>query len=140
MGATSYSDTLQAMGGLGTFVWTMVSGSLPANLTLDTTGVISGTLDEEGTFQFVINATSGPMSAEDTVSLTVTRPSLVLQNVVNALLKNDDSLSGDEKRFLDLIGNRNGRFDIGDFRAHLEETGVIGDVAPTAAEKGGEDE
>jgi hypothetical protein len=39
-------------------------------------------------------------------------------------------LSEDELRFLDLIGNRNGGFDIGDFRAYLQDAGLVADVVP----------
>jgi hypothetical protein len=40
---TAYSQTLTASGGTAPYTWTIVSGTLPAGLTLSTRGVISGT-------------------------------------------------------------------------------------------------
>jgi hypothetical protein len=40
------------------------------------------------------------------------------------------TLTPEEERFLDLIGNNNGSFDIGDFRAFLQDIGVVTDVVP----------
>lgn len=131
MGSTAYADTLQATGGTGTFTWTLVSGALPAGLTLDmNTGVVAGTLDEDGDFSFDVRATSSSVFAEGTVTMTVTRPTLAQGDVVDELLDVANSLTADEERFLDLIGNNNGQFDIGDFRAYLQDTGVIADIVP----------
>ena len=50
-----YSEPVQATGGSGARIWTIISGSLPAGLTLDpTTGLISGTPTEEGTSSFTV--------------------------------------------------------------------------------------
>jgi hypothetical protein len=49
IGAT-YSVTLQATGGAGSYVWSLKSGSLPAGLSLSTSGIISGTPNASGTF------------------------------------------------------------------------------------------
>lgn len=38
-----YRETLEARGGIGPLFWSLASGSLPAGLALDTTGVIAGT-------------------------------------------------------------------------------------------------
>jgi hypothetical protein len=130
MGA-AYLDTLMASGGSGSYTWSLVGGdALPAGLNLAASGVISGAPEEDGSFQLVFQAVSGALSSEDTVTLTVTRPSLLLSNVINHLLGPIPTLTGDEENFLDIIGNNNGRFDIGDFRAYLQDTGVVTDVVP----------
>ncbi|MGD8868507.1 MAG: M6 family metalloprotease domain-containing protein [Gemmatimonadales bacterium] len=133
MGAGGYADTLIATGGLGSYTWSLVEGALPTGLSLDgASGSISGTAVEDGSFEIVVQAVSGALSARDTVNLTVTRPILALNAVVDQLLGTAVSLTPDERRFLDLIGNENGRFDIGDFRAFLQESGIS--VAPVLAD------
>ncbi len=50
---SAYSQTLSATGGTAPYVWSVLSGSLPAGLTLSSTGLISGTptLQESSTFK-----------------------------------------------------------------------------------------
>ena len=52
----SYSATLQASGGTGTRTWTLASGSgpLPDDLTLSSSGVISGTPTVDASFDFTV--------------------------------------------------------------------------------------
>ena len=54
-----YSQTLQAEGGDGNYTWTIDSGTLPAGLSLSTSGVISGTPTELSTNTFTIRVTDG---------------------------------------------------------------------------------
>ncbi|NIN72666.1 MAG: M6 family metalloprotease domain-containing protein [Gemmatimonadetes bacterium] len=125
MGA-SYADTLEATGGTGGYTWARTGGdNIPAGLVLDSaSGAISGAPEEEGTFEIVCEAVSGALSSTDTVTVIVTRPDLLLDNVVHHLLSPVQVLSEDEQRYLDIIGNKNGAFDIGDFRAYLQYTGA----------------
>jgi immune inhibitor A len=126
MGA-GYADTLEATGGTGGYTWTRTGGdNLPAGLALDpATGAISGAPEEEGGFEIEYEAISGALSTSDTVTIVVTRPSLLLDNVVNHLLSPVRVLSEDEERYLDIIGNQNDQFDIGDLRAYLQSIGMI---------------
>jgi hypothetical protein len=55
--------------------------------------------------------------------------SLALDDVTGELLGAADMLTADELEFLDGLGNNNGRFDVGDFRAYLLATGQIGGPA-----------
>ena len=70
-----YSTTLQATGGTPTYNWSIVSGQLPAGLSLAvTTGVISGTPTAGGTYSFTVQVTDSGSSPESTtkpLSLTV---------------------------------------------------------------------
>ncbi|MCH6553674.1 MAG: putative Ig domain-containing protein, partial [Acidobacteria bacterium] len=52
----SYSATLQASGGTGARTWSLASGSgpLPDDLTLSSSGVISGTPTVDATFNFTV--------------------------------------------------------------------------------------
>jgi hypothetical protein len=128
MGA-AYNDTLVASGGAGGYTWSHVGGdALPAGLTLNPSGALSGVPEVDGSFSLTFRAESGAISDQSTVALTVTRPNLLLDNVVNQLLSPIAVLSAEELRFLDLIGNDNGSFDIGDFRAYLQDSGLVADI------------
>jgi immune inhibitor A len=52
-------------------------------------------------------------------------PAVALDGMVDQLLGVANVLSADDKRFLDLSGNRNNRFDVGDFLAWLEASGQV---------------
>jgi M6 family metalloprotease-like protein len=137
MGA-HYVDTLSASGGNELFTWSRVGGdALPPALELDpTSGKISGTLESSGSFRVVFQAVSGALSAEDTVTLNVDRPSLPVDDVVAQLLSPADVLTAAELHYLDLVGNGDGDFDIGDFRAYLQEAGLTADIATALLEAG----
>lgn len=50
----AYNFQLQATGGSGNYVWSLVSGTMPAGLTLSAAGLISGTPTVSGTFNLTI--------------------------------------------------------------------------------------
>lgn len=55
----AYSQTLTASGGGGgSYIFGLESGSLPSGITLSTSGLISGTTSQEGTFNFAIRVTA----------------------------------------------------------------------------------
>lgn len=55
---SSYSQTVSASGGIGSYTYSVTGGSLPSGLSLNSnTGEISGTPDTAGTFSFTITAT-----------------------------------------------------------------------------------
>jgi len=75
---TAYSATLQASGGAGTFTWSLASGSsLPAGLSLSSSGTISGTPTAAATTTFTVKVTDssgaqgGAASATQKLSLTI---------------------------------------------------------------------
>jgi M6 family metalloprotease-like protein len=89
-------------------------------------------------------------AAGDTLTLTMTKPYDIyanftttvpvdLPNAVNEILTAGPGLNTTQKTFLDQIGNNNGGFDLGDFLAYLQLTGVTasppvtGRVAATPA-------
>src|SRR4030095_13874416 len=70
-----YNQTLTAGGGVSPVQWTLLSGSLPAGLTLSTGGVISGTPTGTGTANFTVRVTdSSSQTAQATLSITITTP------------------------------------------------------------------
>lgn len=125
MGA-DYADTL-AVSNLGvTPTWSVAEGALPPGLTLDgSTGVVSGIPSETGVFTFLVRAEAAALAGERFYTILVVAPTLVAADVADAVLGVGGLLSESELRYVDLLGNRNGMLDIGDFRAFLQATGVI---------------
>ncbi len=120
----SFSHTLTASGGTGATTWAVASGALPDGLTLSTAGLISGIPSKTGSFSANVRATSGSQTADGTVSLTVTAPALVAADVVSQILGTRQPLSADDLKYLDLLGNHSGGFDVGDFLAWVNATGA----------------
>lgn len=110
-------------GGLGNYSWTLANGVLPQGLTMAASGRISGIPEETGSFPFTLRVTSGNQSEDLPVTLTVSAPALTSETVVSVLLGTGGALTTDERRYLDLLGNRNGSFDVGDFLAFIRITG-----------------
>jgi hypothetical protein len=77
---TAYSQNLAATGGDGDLAWNLASGSLPAGLTLSSSGVISGTPTATGTANFTVRVidsdTNLATSDADTQLLTLTVSSI----------------------------------------------------------------
>ena len=59
------------------------------------------------------------------LSMTVERPAVSPGRTANQLLGVVGALTEDQERFLDLIGNRNGRLDVGDYLLFLRDQGNI---------------
>lgn len=68
---TSYSTTLAASGGSGTKSWAITAGSLPAGLSLSSSGVLSGTPTAPGTASFTAKVSAGTASSQRQFSLGV---------------------------------------------------------------------
>ncbi|MCZ6689045.1 MAG: Ig domain-containing protein [Planctomycetota bacterium] len=54
---TPYSFNFVATGGLLPYIWTFQNGTLPAGITLDTIGLLSGTPTGSGTYNFTVRVT-----------------------------------------------------------------------------------
>lgn len=71
---SAYSQSVAATGGLGTYTWSVISGSLPTGLSLNSsTGAITGTPTGYGTSNFTVQATSAGMSDTKALSIAVTQ-------------------------------------------------------------------
>jgi hypothetical protein len=71
---SSYSTALVATGGTGTYAWAVVTGALPAGLSLSGPGTLSGTPTAAGTSTFTVRVTSGTATAQRELSLVVSAP------------------------------------------------------------------
>lgn len=87
---SSYNQTLSASGGSGLYTWSLLSGTLPAGLTLSGNGVISGTPTLAGTSNFTIKASdAGGCSVTQAYSLSIECPAI---SITPALLA--DGITG----------------------------------------------
>ena len=122
MGAT-YADTLRISGGGGVVSWSVTAGALPAGLTLASNGLVAGYPQVTGNFNFTATVVSCS-TASQAFSLSVTAPTLATADVVAQLLGPTAPLTPDQVRYLDLLGNKNNGFDVGDFLAWVKTTGA----------------
>jgi hypothetical protein len=67
---TAYTVTLAASGG-GNITWTVSGGSLPDGVSLSSTGVVSGTPNNPGSYTFTVRVEGGGRSATKQLQLVV---------------------------------------------------------------------
>ncbi len=73
----AYSQTLTVSGGTPPYTWALMSGVLPAGLSLSNTGVVSGTPGGVGTSSFTVGVTDNASAfSSQTFSLTILPSSL----------------------------------------------------------------
>ena len=77
--AKPYSTSLTTSGGEPPYQWSIVSGSLPAGVQLNSsTGTLSGSATQSGVFSFTVRGTDGlSQSAQQALTLDVSRSSVV---------------------------------------------------------------
>lgn len=80
---SAYGTTIAASGGTAPYTFAISAGSLPAGMTLSSSGTLSGTPTAGGTFNFTIRATDasgtpGPFSGTQDYSLSVAAPTITL--------------------------------------------------------------
>lgn len=121
---TQYADQL-TMTGAGSGVFTVAGGRLPKGLSITPNGAISGVPAEAGSFTFTVSVVNGMSFGGRTFTLVVGKPQLAQGDVAAQLLGTGGGLTADQLRFLDLLGNANGRLDVGDVRAWMVDQGVL---------------
>lgn len=130
MGA-QYQHQFVASGGVDTRSWSLVGGTLPQGLSFGASGTVVGRPAQTGTFPLTLQVTSGSQTATEPVQLEVVAPVLAAPEVVSHVVGTSRPLTADQITYLDLLGNRNGRLDVGDFLAWVNATGQA--VAPEVA-------
>lgn len=78
MTGTSYGVQLAAIGGIGSYAWSVLNGALPPGVTLSATGSLAGTPTLDGTFAFTAQVVSGAQTATRGLSLTIAPVPLVI--------------------------------------------------------------
>jgi M6 family metalloprotease-like protein len=129
----AYNTVLSAACGGGNYTWSITSGTVPAGLTFSQGGVLSGWPTDTGTYTFQVSVTDGTQTTGRGMTLHVLEPSLTLQQVLNLEFQGPGPLIDDQQRYLDLQGNRNDTFDIGDLLRWLGRTGQVAPRMPVTA-------
>jgi M6 family metalloprotease-like protein len=129
----SYNTVLSAACGAGTYTWTVTSGTPPPGLALSQGGVLSRWPTDTGTYTFQVSVTDGTQTAVRGMTLHVGEPSLTLQQVASLEFQGPTPANDDQRRYLDLQGNRNNTFDIGDFLRWLGRTGQVAPITSARA-------
>jgi hypothetical protein len=83
----AYSQTLAATGGTTPYIWSLASGTLPAGLSLGTSGTISGTPTQSGQFSFageVSDSSSPAQTASRSFTINVATPGAAQTVTVNS--------------------------------------------------------
>jgi immune inhibitor A len=121
----AYNTVLNAACGAGSYTWTVApgGGAPPPGLTLSQGGVLAGWPTDTGTYTFQVKVTDGTQTVTRGMTVHVVEPTLTLQQVVNLEFQGPVPANDDQTRYLDLQGNNNNTFDIGDFLRWLGRTG-----------------
>ncbi len=81
--AVAYSATLKATGGSPPYRWTLTNGSPPPGITLDPSGVLSGTATQPGPAEFTVNVTDAEKAiATKHLTSTVVAPLVPIPDVL----------------------------------------------------------
>ena len=127
-----YSATLTVTDPTATPTWSIESGELPPGISFDeAAGELGDFPTAGGTYPFTVRAEDGAMFGERVYSIVVVKPNLAANDVANELLGAAGTLPFDEVRYLDLIGNNNGTYDVGDFRAYVIDQGLLNTIRGT---------
>ncbi len=116
--ATSYFLALQVENANLPVTWTLTSGELPDGMSLDPIGRISGAAMERGAFSLAFHVVDGiGLEGDASLDLVVVDPVISIERLASPFLRSGAGLDLNQRTYLDREGNRNGGYDLGDFRA-----------------------
>jgi hypothetical protein len=119
-GGTGHTITLQVDNANQPVSWSLVSGTLPEGMTLLQAGTIVGSPVRRGSHPLTVRVRDAiGLQADLSLTLEVTDPEVPVETLVNPFLLQGGVLPLDLRTFLDNEGNRNGLYDLGDFRAFV---------------------
>ena len=112
--------------------WTLVQGPLPEGLRFGADGRIRGVPLVTGEYEVRIGVVDAiGLTGEIGVRLSILRSQASPELLAAPFLASGEGPTVGQREYLDRQGNRNGRYDVGDFRAHLTATGGGGGRAAT---------
>lgn len=115
---------LEVRGALGAVTWDVVSGSLPAGLSLDPGGEITGVPLETGTFGTRLRVRdSRGLTAEGDFDFEVSAPEISVAVLAGPMLGTTTVPTPGQLDWLDAAGNGDGGYDIGDALLYLRRGG-----------------
>lgn len=104
--------------------WNHIGGTLPPGLAFTSDGHLRGTPTDGGEYRFTIEARIASLADAHEFVVVVGVPAPTRDEVMGTLLRGT-ALTEPERLYLDFIGNRNGRVDLGDVRAWLLQRGLL---------------
>ncbi len=117
-GGTDHAITLQVDNANPPVEWTLVSGTLPEGLVLAPAGTITGAPLRRGSHPMTLRVRDAiGLSAFVSLDLEVTDPDIPVEILASPFLLTEGVLTPELRTYLDNEGNRNGMYDLGDFRA-----------------------
>jgi len=118
--ATTHFLTLVVENANPPVTWSLASGPLPDGMTLDAIGGIVGAAMERGSFPLTFHVRDAiGLEADLSMELVVVDPEIPVERLGSPFLLSGGLLQINEKTYLDREGNRNGAYDLGDFRAYF---------------------
>lgn len=126
-----YRVEVRAAGGALPYEWT-VEGALPQGLVASPAGesvVLSGTPLESGSFPVTVRLRDalGNVLAQPATLRVAAPAAFALPRLLQPLTGGPAApLTAEERSYLDRMGNRNGRYDVGDLRAYLRANPAAG--------------
>jgi hypothetical protein len=132
LGQTAFTHILRATGGIAPYQWRALA-ALPAGLALTADGVIQGAPENLVNARVAVELRDARGSTTvGELQLRITMPALTAQQALRGVA-DPTSLDETRRRALDLVGNRNGRLDVGDvvrFRRMLETSVTDASTSP----------
>jgi M6 family metalloprotease-like protein len=110
--------TLEPENGTPPYSWKVVSGTLPQGLSLNLVGQLFGAAMETGSFPLTVEVSDGiGLKAQGQVVLQVDDAVIAAANLASKFLLAGPALTNAQSAYVDLRGNGDGNYDLGDFRA-----------------------
>jgi M6 family metalloprotease-like protein len=119
-GAASHSLTLQVDNANHPVAWSLVTGTLPEGMAFQEPGSITGAPMRLGEYPLTLLVRDAiGLSAFVSLTLEVGDPEIPVETLASPFLLTGGVLSPALRTFMDNEGNRNGIYDLGDFRAFV---------------------